>query len=80
MKIKVSESTGAVLDWLVAKCEGHKVRMYKTWLETENTYWKGKKIDFVSNNDPRIIFAPRFESLADCVLRLAYERIRLEGL
>ena len=25
MKIKVSDATGSALDWMVAKCEGHKV-------------------------------------------------------
>ena len=34
MKIKVSEAQGAVLDWLVAKCEGEEVKMVRGQLET----------------------------------------------
>lgn len=37
-KIKVSEASGAVLDWLVAKCEGVAVKKYK---ESPNLFFGG---------------------------------------
>ena len=38
MKVKVSEASGVVLDWLVAKCEGHR-------LELNYQYTEGRRFD-----------------------------------
>jgi hypothetical protein len=53
--VKTSELTGTALDWAVAKCEGHTVKTYRNWLETENDYWKGRDCYFAQNH-PVIVF------------------------
>ena len=41
--IKVSEATNTQLDWLVAKCEGHRVGIYNTGeVYLIDTPWKNK--------------------------------------
>lgn len=55
MLIKTSELIDLALDWAVAKCEGYNVKLYRFWLESENTYWKGKDCSF-AHNDPVIVF------------------------
>lgn len=52
MKINVMKATIAQLNILVAMCDGLNVVHYRTWLETENDYWKGKDCSFADSSKP----------------------------
>ena len=54
--MKTSELIGPALDWAVAKALfGNRLVHYRTWLETENEYWKDKDFSFAPANEYRIL-------------------------
>lgn len=54
-KVKTGDLIGTALDWAVAKAQGLRVVHYRTWLETEDEYWKGKICDWAGAEGYRVI-------------------------
>ena len=54
--MKTADLIGPALDWAVAKALfGKRFVHYRTWLETENEYWKDKDCSFAPANEYRIL-------------------------